>query len=80
MDRLENGFLIVPRVDELENGTVTLIRRVIFEDGYMIAKDVMLPNGEWINVPEGANYPKDAFLKSAHCMRDSGCRVFNWPR
>ncbi len=80
VDRLENGFLIFPRVDELENSIMILIRRITFEDSYMIAKDVMLPNGEWINVPEGTDYPKSAYLKSAYYVRDAGCRVFNWPR
>jgi len=82
MDRPENGYLIAPRIDKLEGGiTTVLIRRLSFVNGKVMAKDVLSSNGEWVEVPEGADYPKECFLESAiFDRRVIDQRVYNWPR
>lgn len=65
MNRPENGILIVPRVNKMKGGSFTsIIRRLIFANGMLIKKDVLLPDGEWVAIPEGGKYPKECFLES----------------
>lgn len=77
-----SGFQIMPRVDRLPDGSfVTLVRRVMLDNGYIVAKDLLLPNGEWARVPEGGTFLKETFLKSSFLDRkDLDQRVYNWPR
>lgn len=81
VNKPENGILIIPRVDKLEDGSfVILVKRFTFVNGLIISKDLLLPDGEWVNVPEGGEYPKKCFLKSAMVDRGSFDRlVWNWP-
>lgn len=80
VNKPENGVLIVPRVDKLEDGSfVTLVRRFTYTKGF-ISKDLLLPDGKWVNIPEGGEYPRECFLKSAMADRGSFDRlVWNWP-
>lgn len=77
----ENGISIKPRVDRLENGDyITLVRRLTFKDGYIVSKELLSENGEWINIPEGGKYPKECCLKSSTIDRRSfDNRLYNWP-
>lgn len=71
MNRPENGILIAPRIDKLEDGSFEiLIRRWTFADGRAISKEVLLANGEWEIISEGGRYPKDAFLPVTHRIVD----------
>lgn len=81
MNKPENGILIVPRVDRLENGSfVTLVRRLHFANGMLVGKDLLSSNGEWVSIPEGGEYPRECFIKSSHLDRRSLNNLeFNWP-
>ena len=81
MDRPENGILIVPRVDRLENNTfVVLVRRLTFVNSLIVSKELLTPDGEWVNVPEGGKYPKECFLKSQYLDRHPvNHPEYNWP-
>lgn len=70
MNKPENGILIIPRVDKVAGDVfVTLVRRLTFVDGLLVSKDALLPNGEWVNIPEGGKYPKECFLNSQYLDR-----------
>lgn len=75
-------YRIIPRVDVLEDGTYrALIRRYEYLNEQIISKSVLSPVGNWVNIPEGNEYPKECFIRSATFARgDANRRVYNWPR
>lgn len=68
MNKPDNGILIVPRIDRLEDGSyVTLVRRLTFANGYIVSKELLSKNGEWIVTLEDGEYleyPEECFIES----------------
>lgn len=65
MDRPENGLLITPKILKKVDGTyVTLIRRLVFQDSYIVGKSVLSRDGQWITVLEDTKYPEECLLVS----------------
>ena len=62
----EIGYLIIPKVviGKQDGEFEVIIRRLEFVDSRVVSKAILLQNGEWLNVSEGAKYPDECYLKS----------------